>query len=253
MPAWTRLPLTDIARIEAAAGRAWPPLRAAPLMGWRLRTSLGGTHRANSVQANRFTGGDPAAAIVAAEAHYSRHGLPCCFQLTPLTRPDGLDARLADRGYDPVTPSWVMLADPPPVGAEAPPEVELFAEPTPAVMAALTEPDWRERDREERRRILGRIGPPGRLALVRRDGRPAAGGRVAVDGPLAGIFAMRTQKPWRGQGLAKLVLMALLAHARAAGAERIYLQVEQDGEAAIALYRRFGFSEAYAYHYRERS
>ena len=43
----------------------------------------------------------------------------------------------------------------------------------------------------------------------------------------------------------------LAAWARHAGAKRIYLQVEDDNAAALALYRPFGGEVAYRYWYRE--
>ena len=42
----------------------------------------------------------------------------------------------------------------------------------------------------------------------------------------------------------------LLAQAHAAGARVAYLQVDADNHPARAIYRRLGFADAYAYHYR---
>ena len=42
----------------------------------------------------------------------------------------------------------------------------------------------------------------------------------------------------------------LLAQAHAAGARVAYLQVEADNDPARHIYRRLGFADAYAYHYR---
>ncbi len=68
----------------------------------------------------------------------------------------------------------------------------------------------------------------------------------------AGIFAMQTAERFRGQGVAGAVLDALIAETTAMGANRLYLQVEQDNAVAQQLYRRAGFSFAYSYHYRTR-
>jgi GNAT superfamily N-acetyltransferase len=245
------LPMATIERLDQAAARAWPPIEAAPLAGWQLRASLGGTRRANAVQTIAFDRGtDLTAAIDAAEAWYRARSLPCCFQINPLSRPAGLDAALAARGYAILTPTWVMLRKAP-VAPPAPAGVEFVGEPTDAVLEAVSEPGWPAVARRERREIFRRIALPHRFAIFRREGRPVAGGLVVVDGDLAGIFAMRTRAEHRGRGLASRVLDALLACAVAEGARRLYLQVEQCNAPALALYRRVGFREAYAYHYRE--
>ena len=242
---------SEVARLERAAGRAWPAGEDVPLGGWRLRASLGSTRRANSIRPAAFADASGLeAAIDAAEAGYRARGLPCCFQINPLSRPQGLDDALARRGYAVLTPSWVMLADWS-ADAAAAAGVELLAEPDEAVMTALGEPGWPAAARREREEIFRRIVPPHRFALLRRDGEPVAGGLVVVDDGLAGIFAMRTRTGLRGRGLARRVLAALQAYAAEAGVQRLYLQVEQDNAPALALYRRFGFVEAYAYHYRE--
>ena len=54
----------------------------------------------------------------------------------------------------------------------------------------------------------------------------------------------------RGRGAGRLLMTSLLAWGHAQGASRAYIQVEADNEAAKALYRSLGLSEAYRYHYR---
>ncbi|MFD0888109.1 GNAT family N-acetyltransferase [Streptosporangium algeriense] len=52
--------------------------------------------------------------------------------------------------------------------------------------------------------------------------------------------------------MARAVLGAGARWARERGAERLYLQVERDNEAALRLYTRAGFSYSHGYHYRIR-
>jgi GNAT superfamily N-acetyltransferase len=205
------------------------------------------------VQTARFDArADLAAAIGRVERWYAVRGLPPCFQLTAASVPGGLDAALAARGYSLLTPTTVMIA---PLVAIAPPgapEIELCSDASPDVLAAILDPAWPEAVRRERRELFARIGPAHRFALARVGGRTASAGLCVADGPLAGLFAMRTQPAFRRRGLAAAVLARLVAWARSAAARHLYLQVEDDAEAALGLYRRVGLAPLYRYHYREK-
>ena len=115
----------------------------------------------------------------------------------------------------------------------------------------MADPLWGDPQRRERAALLARIRRPHRYALVTVGGEPAAGGLVVADGPLARLFALRTQPPFRRRGLARRLVAACAAWARAQGAERLYLQVEADNQPAIALYAGLGFAAAYRYGYRK--
>ena len=65
----------------------------------------------------------------------------------------------------------------------------------------------------------------------------------------ASVHGMRTAQDCRGRGLAQSVLAALADAARAKGYDRMFLQVEAHNAAALALYRRCGFSLAWTYSY----
>jgi ribosomal protein S18 acetylase RimI-like enzyme len=86
--------------------------------------------------------------------------------------------------------------------------------------------------------------------LIRRDGEAVACGVVKFEGDAAGLFAVVTAEPARGQGLGRAIVHALLEEARHRAARRVYLQVTATNAPAMALYRRFGFVTAYDYWYR---
>jgi len=60
---------------------------------------------------------------------------------------------------------------------------------------------------------------------------------------------MRTLPHAQGQGLGASLLAAFTALALQRGIGRSFLQVEADNAPALALYRRFGFTTAWTYHY----
>ncbi|HVH18443.1 MAG TPA: GNAT family N-acetyltransferase [Myxococcota bacterium] len=238
--------------LERAAARAWPPHEDAPLSGWRLRCGGARSRRLNSVRTARFEGSEVRPAIEQASAWYRERGLPPCFQLAEGAEPAGLDGRLAARGFAIVTPTTVMQAPAEAFIGESGDgaAVELLAEPTQEIVAALCDPSWPADVKAERAALFARIPAPRRFALLRADGQPAAAGICVADGELAGIFSMRTARAFRRRGLGAQLLRALAAWARAERASQLYLQVEDDSP-ALPLYQRLGFEAAYAYHYRE--
>ena len=63
------------------------------------------------------------------------------------------------------------------------------------------------------------------------------------------IHGMRTLPAQRGRGLAGRILAGLADDAAARQLTRVFLQVEEGNDAALALYRRAGFATAWRYHY----
>jgi L-phenylalanine/L-methionine N-acetyltransferase len=56
-------------------------------------------------------------------------------------------------------------------------------------------------------------------------------------------LGMAIEASWRGQGLGSALMAAAMRWARQVGIEKVTLEVYPDNEAAIALYRKFGFGE----------
>lgn len=62
-----------------------------------------------------------------------------------------------------------------------------------------------------------------------------------------------TAPDMRRRGLSRRLTLALIAHAQAAGAGGVYLQVVKSNQPALALYNAIGFDrEIYRYSYRVR-
>ena len=102
-----------------------------------------------------------------------------------------------------------------------------------------------------KRALLARM-PSGTLfGLLRNGDESAALGLLVIEGCWGGLFGMATEPRFRRRGLAMALLGAFAKAAGARGATSLYLQVEQDNPAALALYHRTGFTLAYAYHYRK--
>jgi len=239
-----------LALIERASLWAWPPRRTAGVGGWLLRQGETATRRQNSVQTLAFSGEVALdRAIERVEAWYAGFERAACFQLTDASRPAGLDAVLADRGYRLEAPSEVLVRELDTALPE-PSEVTLEGRATAFVMQALADPHWPAAQRAARAALFGRIRRSMSFAVRTVGGLPVAAGLAVVDGPLVGIFAMRTAVTARRAGHGRAVLGRLMGWGRAMGARTAYLQVECANEPAGALYRSAGFRPLYGYHYR---
>jgi N-acetylglutamate synthase len=88
------------------------------------------------------------------------------------------------------------------------------------------------------------------FASIRDGGETVAIGRADAAAGWAGLTAIEVAPGHRRRGLATAITAALAAQAAAHGAGHLYLQVEDDNQAAHALYHRNGFSVHHGYHYR---
>jgi ribosomal protein S18 acetylase RimI-like enzyme len=249
-----RLPEPLLSRIEDAGLNASAPPQQRWVDGWLLRYSPGKAKRARCVQPVADGRLPLADRLALCQAVLDAAGLPMVVRITPFSRPVGLDGALAALGWQRLDDTRVMVA----------PHCPAQPEPVPAGLS------WDRLDGAAYAEAVGALrgSPPAqraahaeRLALspvpyqgwaLRRagDGRVLACGQSAAEADMVGLYDVFTDPVARGQGLARILCSRLLAQARAAGARTAYLQVDADNAPARAIYRRLGFADAYAYHYR---
>jgi ribosomal protein S18 acetylase RimI-like enzyme len=70
-------------------------------------------------------------------------------------------------------------------------------------------------------------------------------GSLHVDATRFGVgeLGMAVARPWRGRGVGSALLAAGIEKARSEGLHKLSLEVFPHNDAAIALYRKFGFAE----------
>lgn len=245
-----------LSRVEDAGLNASAPPQQRWLDGWLVRFSPGKAKRARCVNAVA-TGRLPLSQKLAlAEQVFRAANLPMVVRITRFTQPAGLDAELADRGFETLDDTRVMVC--PRLDELSPaalpagmhwvslPPAE-YAEAVGALRGSPTE------QRQAHAERLRHSPVPYHGFAIRRDGdhQVLACGQFAVEADLAGLYDVFTDEAARGQGLATGLCRRLLALAAQRGARTGYLQVEADNAAARAIYRRLGFADGYAYHYRQ--
>ena len=245
--------LVRIRRIEGLAAASLPCLERVQDDGWQLRYNGNVTRRCSSVLASEAGRDDLRAKLERAEAFYRDHGSAPRFQLTLASRPSGLEAALAARGYVRAPGAIVMTA----------PLVSVLASQAAHLETLRSTPDlsdaWldalvaaggqSETDKEVLRSTLGRCKQPASFMLLELDGVISAVAlAVAADG-FVGAFNVATLPERRRRGAAGALMRHLAAWGLLRGCEEASLQVHPGNAAAIALYRRCGFEAHHSYAY----
>jgi GNAT superfamily N-acetyltransferase len=243
---------------ERRAVASWPPAVSRPLGEWLLRASAGYSSRGNSVLAVGDPGVPFPAALEQVASFYASHGLPPVAQVVVAS---DVHTRFESAGWVSARPgeadTMFQLAS----VSQAVRAVRRTAPAaTPRVETASTAgPGWLADD--ERARAHGKAaldvleGPEqvGFVSVLAPDGAVVAKGRVAgssADGDdWVGISNVWVSPLHRRQGLAFVVMGALLEWGAERGATTAYLQTRGDNPAALALYDRLGFVTHHAYRY----
>jgi GNAT superfamily N-acetyltransferase len=183
---------------------------------------------------------------------YAAAGLRPYARITPFSEPPDLEATLAGLGWERVDDTRVMVAQPLPRPLPLPAGFRLEAADAASFTAWIGAARGSSASEEAAHAERVAASPVTYRALLACDpaGRAVAGGQIAIEDDIAGLYDVFSHEDQRGRGLAGALCSALLDLARDAGARVAYLQVDAGNEAARSVYRRLGFVDAYAYHYR---
>lgn len=242
---------------EDAGLNASAPPQQLWLDGWLVRFSPGKAKRARCINAVASGRLSVVHKLARAEGVFAGAQLPMVVRITPFTRPAGLDAELAARGFGAIDDTRVMIA--PRLAHLQPPALPPGLQWAAIGHAAMAEAVGALRgsplaQRAAHAERLANAPVPFKALAIKRekDGVLIACGQSASEGDLVGVYDVFVTVAARGQGLATLLCTKLLTDARSAGAKSAYLQVEADNHAARAVYTKLGFADGYGYHYRTR-
>lgn len=222
---------------------AWPSHQSVVVGDWLCRFARGYSGRANSACVTRAGVTLNDAEIRHIEALYEGAGLRPSFRLSPLVG-EAIRGTLEARGYQPEDASVGMIG-------------EAFAGVIPETMLLEAAPShewlegscrWQQPSKRDPAALLGIVGNirvPTRFATLHHQERPAAYALISLDRAMAEFGAVMVDPDIRGQGLGKTLVYGIIAWAKSAGAERIFLQAAIDNEIAKRLYAGLGFTELY--------
>jgi RimJ/RimL family protein N-acetyltransferase len=247
--------------IEIAARYAWPALEEVEVDCGVLRFARGVSRRANSFNPFPEFRHKPEALVRLTERFFNRYELPSIVRIVaaesgPAANFAELDACLAAQHYTLMTTTRVMTRKLP---GQSLPDTTLEMASTSAVELDTWLRCWHwltgKTDAElvVHRAMLSRLQDK-HILLVQStpSGQWVSCGMAVAAENLLGIFGIATATEARGKGLATHLVCQLLDWGIHNACDTAYLQVECANAAAVAVYEKLGFAEAYRYWYREK-
>ena len=223
----------------------WPPARSFGLGPFTLRDGAGGGKRVSAASVNApFTGAE----LDAAEEAMRAMGQLPLFAIWPDRGDFGLDAALAQRGYDIVDPVVGYRANAQDILRDQADISHTYPHWPPLAIAREV---WAAAGiGPARLAVMDRAAGPKTAILVRRDDHPAGICFVAIAQGHAMIHALEVLPDHRRNGLAQKLITRAALWATSFGAAHLSLVVTRANSPACALYRRMGMTEVGQYHYR---
>lgn len=234
-----------IQELENVLTTTWPPLTQELFGKWLLRTSGKFTMRANSVlPRGKAPYGEPPQeideAIAHVIAHYEKAGLVPTFAI-PLPTYQELDSKLFDNGWIEKVRAHVMVAD---IAYR-----DLSKSQFTVSISESFDDKWLSLQEDHGVADLMRAYPALYASVF--DGEKLIGvGRTSHADGWSALSRVFVEPNYRGQGVSKLVVNALLGASFEAGIKKSVLQVDSKNTIAIHLYSSLGFSFHHEYVYR---
>ena len=248
--------IKEIRDLEKKAANGWIPLESEKYKGCELRFAEGYTGRANSVSVFEDSDATIEEIVDYCEKKYKEKGLPCNFKVTDADK--DLSNYLLNKGYKVVTPTDVMILDLNDEGfLKQTTDVQKIME---NVEFAAENKGWiesyfefegftDEKKKAVYKKIHSNVKVPQIYVTVYYEGKVVAVASVANEDGYSLLHNVIVDSKYRGLGLGKKLCLATLLKAKEAGVKYSYLQVIQNNETAINLYKKLGYKKIYEYCY----
>jgi GNAT superfamily N-acetyltransferase len=234
-----------IEALERDTVAAVAPPQTLEIGGWLVPLDDGTIGRAKSAAPLSHDMGPEAIGEI--EATYRDRGLKPAFRVADVPSLAAVREDLTRRGFAPEQPTIFKTGFTAELAEFSEASARILSKPDDAWAAVFLGDGFDPADGAHRIAALTRS--PGAIYGAAGEGGETQGvGVMSFGTAWAGIHGMRTAPAHRGKGLAAAVLAVMGREARARGAERVFLQVEE-ANAARRIYRKAGFSSAWRYHY----
>jgi ribosomal protein S18 acetylase RimI-like enzyme len=247
-----------LSRVEDAGLNASAPPQQRWVDGWLIRFSPGKAKRARCVNAVAQGRLPMQEKLALCQQVFDEARLPLIFRITPMSEPNKLDSWLESKGLRLFEDTRVMVNQD--LSTLMPESLQTgislqrvghaaFAQ----IVGQMRGSSLSQQQAHAQRLELSPV--PFQAWVLRRSGESGvlACGQTAAEADMVGLYDIFTANKERNNGWARKLCGHLLAHARQSGARVGYLQVDASNLAARSVYRRLGFHDGYAYHYRTAS
>jgi len=238
----------SIEAIERAAAAAWLPGESAMLGEWNLSAGDGFSRRRNSAVPVGPLPDDLNGRLNAVADWYTTRGLDPIYRVTPLCDP-AIDDALEQRGFSLEDPVLVLIRSlPEDEGAD-----NIIASPTATDDWIATELDALGIDRvlvEPWITAITAVPSPASFVMSEHGSESVGAGFGVIVDDLLGVFEMAVRPDQQRRGHATEMMSALHSFGYREGAEQAYLQVVEDNDSAVGLYRSMGYEVSHRYWYR---
>jgi ribosomal protein S18 acetylase RimI-like enzyme len=235
---------------EELSFNSFPALQTQLYDGWVLRFANGFGNRANSISAVYPSKIDVRDKINECEGIYARAGLPAVFKITDAAD-EGYDGLLAGMGYGVLHSTDVMAVD-------------LRGKQFDYSDCEISDNDddeWfdlyykmnnytDDKTKETIKAIARNTVHESKYVKLVKDGVFVACGSFVAERGYMALLNVTVASGERGKGYGFELCSSLLAEAQRSGAVTGYLQVMQNNEAALSLYKKLGYKKLYSYWYR---
>jgi ribosomal protein S18 acetylase RimI-like enzyme len=250
-----RFPAALLSRVEDAGLNASAPPQQRWIDGWLVRFCAGKAKRARCVNALSIGHLPVADKLALCQGVFDEVKLPLIVRITPMSQPRMLDTWLDAEGLRAFDDTRVMIQgdlshlDAEPLDASVSLQRvghSAFAQ----IVGQLRGSPLSQQQAHAQRLELAPV--PFEAWVLRRAGESAvlACGQTAIEADMVGLYDVFTASNERNQGWARRLCAQLLRRAQRIGTRTAYLQVDASNLAARSVYRRLGFVDGYAYHYR---
>ena len=239
--------------LEELSMAAWPSLATILYDGWVIRLSDGYGNRGNSVNPIYPSKIDLEEKIIYCDDFFARHNLPATYKLAECEEQARLEKRLDDLDYRKINETSIQtcrmdsMTGKKHEGIVIKEDFDSFW--TDSVIAYNK---IEEKYVPVFKAILGNIAMEKIVIRKETEGVTAGCGYAVIGRGYAGIFDIVVREDLRGKGYGREIVETLLWEAKKRGAEKSYLQVMLNNQAALHLYKKLGYREEYRYWYRKK-